>query len=144
MAKVERTITIKAAPEVVFDVIADATGYPRYCAFIKKVTKLGHMRYSWRVALFGVGLKWEADTVECKRAEKYAWKSTSGLFNQGSFTLTDLGGSTRVKFFMEYRLPMSILDRLSSPVISEIIAKLGDEILKNVKADLERGQRPDL
>ncbi len=139
MRTLKHKMVISAPPEKVFDLISNVENFSKYSAYIKEVRPVGDKKFLWRVELFGLKLEWEATVVESNRPEYFAWKSTSGIYNTGSYMLTPTGhNSTTICFTMEYDLKNSATERLIATLVEPVLERLLKESLDKVRLKLER------
>ncbi|MEE9613940.1 MAG: SRPBCC family protein [Thermodesulfobacteriota bacterium] len=138
MPSVKIDIDIKAAAEDVFDLITKVEEFGRYSGLIREVRKLSPGVYRWEVEFLGVAARWEAEVSASERPRYFAWRSVSGLYNTGSYTLETGDGETHVTFEMEYRLSGTLMELLTAPVLSHVITRVHKEVLGNVKKELEK------
>ena len=139
MQRIKREITIHASAEKVFDLIDDVTGFTRLSKHIKDIKEIGPKTYLWNVEFLGISYSWEAIVYQCERPRVFAWKSTKGLHNGGSYTLSEEDGKTRLTLMMEYQIPSRMIEMLARPIFKELAQSVGDEVLGNVRRELERG-----
>ncbi len=137
MPSINRTVIINATPEEVFDLICRVEDFSGYSSHIKEVKQISPGVYRWMAEFLGFTLKWEATVTESIRPERFAWRSSKGVFNTGRYTLKEIDGSTEVTFQMEFSLTGSPLERVIAPLLNEIISHVAEEILLKVKARLE-------
>jgi uncharacterized membrane protein len=137
MPTVELTERIHASAEAVFDLIARAEDYPRYCRSIREVRPTGPDTYRWTVNLAGLGLEWDAVVTERNRPLRFAWQSTRGVANRGEFRLARLGDTTEIRFIMEYRLPGLMPQTLAGLLASPFAQHIAAELLAEVRRRLE-------
>jgi uncharacterized membrane protein len=133
MSKVRKREIINATPEEVFDLVSDVVPFSRYSSFIKEITETPDGGYSWRVELLGMKLEWDAVITESTRPERFAWSSTSGVFNTGSYTIEPYGNKTRITFEMEFRMNSFTIGRIFSPVLLPVVTLVADDLLDNIK-----------
>lgn len=100
MPFVQEEVEIRAAPEAVFDLIANVEEFPQYVDSLKEVKGIGPDTYRWTVMISGAELNWDSVVTERVRPKRIAWKSIRGLDNSGSFTLQPSPAGTLVRFTM--------------------------------------------
>ena len=147
MPKVTRRALIDASPEEVFDVVADVEGFSRYSSCIKEVREASPGVFVWRAEVLGITLTWEAVVTESTRPVRYAWASTGGVFNRGSYTIrpsgSPSGAKIEVTFEMEYRLADSPLGEVLSPVLSPVISAVAGELMERIEKEfIGRARKP--
>lgn len=138
MSTVERTTSIRAAPEAVFDLISRVEDFPQYSRVIRAVRALGHGTYRWTVRVAGFELEWDSVvTGETQRPRHFAWRSVRGVENGGCFDLWPIAGGTKVRFTMSYRLANPLLERVVDAIAAPLMQHVADELLGRVRRRLE-------
>lgn len=143
MARIERSIEAKAPVEKVWAFMSDLEKWPTFMKDIKKVEYLTEKRSGigakthFVVESSGQQIEWEADFTEWVE-KKVAWRSTSGLKNNGYRSLEPTQIGTRITFMMDYELPDwvlgKIIDRLK---VEKDFTKSVDESMEAAKRILE-------
>ena len=133
MSSTSYKVTINAPPEEVFDVIADVEGFKDFSSIIRDIRKVGDGLYRWKVELLGMTLEWESQVTVLDRPRRFEWRTESGTYNRGSYTLEPSGTGTTITYEMEYRLDQSMLNLIASPVISRITSLITREVLDKVE-----------
>ncbi len=138
MPTIERTISIRAAPEAVFDLISRVEDFPRYSRAIRAVRALGHGAYRWTTSIAGFELEWDSVvTGETQRPRHFAWRSIRGVENGGCFDLRPVAGGTEVRFTMSYRLASPLLERIVDAIAAPLMQRVAGELLEQVRRRLE-------
>lgn len=138
MPTIERTITVRAAPEAVFDLISRVEDFPRYSRVIRAVRALGRDAWRWTIGVAGFELEWDAVvTGDTRRPRHFAWRSIRGVENGGCFDLRPVAGGTEVRFTMSYRLANPLLERLVDAVAAPLMQRVAGELLEQVRRRLE-------
>lgn len=137
MPRVLKKAVIMVPPEKVFDLVADVESFSRYSSYIRDVKEVSTGVYVWVVELLGMTLEWEAEVTDCTRPCRFAWRSTGGVFNRGSYSLKPAGAGTEITFEMEYRLTDSPVGSIFSPVLKPLIKLVAGELLDNIRKELE-------
>ncbi len=136
MPSIIKRVFIRASQERVFDLISDVESFPNYSKHIKEINLVSPGKYNWRVEFFGKSYTWKAN-VKSDPPKHYAWQSTTGIYNAGSYTLEALGEGTSVVFKMEYRTPFSLLDKITGPIVEGLMRAISSELIAKVKTELE-------
>ena len=137
MPFVQEEVEIRAAPEVVFDLIANVEEFPRYVDSLKEVKGIGPDTYRWTVVISGAELDWDSVFTERVRPKRIAWKSIRGVDNSGSFTLQPTPAGTLVRFTMEFRIANRLMEITLSPVLSRLTRKVAEKVMARVKSVIE-------
>jgi uncharacterized membrane protein len=137
MSSISEKLFINAQPERVFDLICRVEDFVGYSSHIKEITEVSPGIYRWRVEFLGFTLKWEAIVIESRRPERFAWRSSKGVFNTGCYELKESAGGTEVAFEMEFSLTGSPLEAVIAPLLNRIIAHVAEDLLIKIKHELE-------
>ena len=143
MPAIERTISIRAAPEAVFGLISRVENFPLYSPTILEVRTIGRDTYRWTIGVAGFDLEWDSVvTGETRRPRHFAWRSIRGVENGGCFDLRPVAGGTEVRFTMSYRLASPLLERIVDAIAAPLMQRVAGELLEQVRRRLET-RRPD-
>ena len=137
MARLEKSIEIKAPVEKVWELCADVEGYPRFMETAKEIRKTGAGTYLWKLELGGRTLELDGETTEIVEKERLAWTSSGDFVSQGSWRLEPTAEGTKLTNVMDYELPGlvgAIIDRIK---VSKEMEKNMERNLQNMKALLE-------
>lgn len=137
MPSIREEVEIKAAPEAVFDLIANVEEFPRYVDFLREVKRVGPDRYRWTAEIVGVEWNWDSVITERIAPERIAWKSVRGLENSGCFTLKSTPEGTSVTFTMGFQIPGRLLEMALAPILMPTVRKAAARIMKQVKFVIE-------
>lgn len=141
MPTIEHSVTIRATPEAVFDLISRVEDFPRYTRAIRAVRALGGDAWRWTVGVAGFELEWDSVVSgPTQRPRHFAWRSVRGVENGGCFDLRPVAGGTEVRFTMSYRLANPLLERLVDAVAAPLMQRVAGELLEQVRRRLEPAQ----
>ncbi len=142
MAKLEKTITINAPVEKVFNYIDGGTNLPEIwpsLVEIKDVQRLpngGHSdRFVYKMA--GIRLEGTSEDVEYIPNQRIVTKTTGGAESTQTWLFQPEAGGTKVTFKVEYTVPIPVLGKLAEAIIVKMNAREGDLVLDNLKARME-------
>jgi uncharacterized membrane protein len=144
--KVEKTVTLDAPVERVFEFWANYENFPRFMTHVRQVKDLGEGRSHWVVsAPGGLSLEWNAVLTELVPDEVIAWKSEPGALVSHGGTLRfepQEGARTRVHISMSYTPPAGVLGHLVAALFGSDPKRKMDEDLLRMKTLVETGQQP--
>jgi len=141
MAKLTRSITIKAPIEKVFGYVSDSTNLPEIWPSlqeIKDVKKLpdGKTTNSWTYKMAGIRLK-GTTTTEYVENKKVISKTEGGVKSTQIWTLEPVDGGTKATFEVEYTIPIPVLGKLAEKIVIKMNEHEGDVIMANLKSRME-------
>jgi uncharacterized membrane protein len=141
--RVQKTITIAAPVEQVYDFWSRFENFPRFMEHVLDVRISGD-RSHWRVkGPGGIALGWDAQTVERVPNRKLVWRSLeeSSVLHHGEVHFERLGErQTRVSLHMAYEPPSGALGHAVSGFLLGNPKRLIDQDLLRLKSLLEEGR----
>ncbi|MBI3772762.1 MAG: SRPBCC family protein [Gammaproteobacteria bacterium] len=140
MHTISKTVVIHASPEDVYDLIARVEDFVLYSSMIREIRRTGPDSYHWRVQLAGIPLEWNALVTERDRPRRFAWRAITGVSNDGSYTLTQVDGDTRVSLVMQYALPKHLVERVLMHILDPLVRDMETDILEAIRRKLEQKQ----
>ena len=142
MAKLEKTITINAPVEKIFNYISEPTNLPEFWPSLGEVTDVqrlpngGHSnRWVYKMA----GMRFEGTSEDTERVvnQRLVSKTKGGVESTQTWTFQPEAGGTKVTFAVEYTVPIPVLGKLAEGIIVKMNDREGDLILANLKARME-------
>ncbi len=142
MAKVEKTITINAPVEKVFDYIDQPTNLPEIWPSlmeIKDVQTLPNGGHTDRWVYKMAGMRFEGTTegIEHVTNQRIVSKTKGGVKSTQTWVFQPEAGGTKVTFEVEYNIPIPVLGKLAEAIIVKMNDHEGELILANLKARME-------
>ncbi|HJW27455.1 MAG TPA: SRPBCC family protein [Rhodocyclaceae bacterium] len=131
---VQKTITIAAPRDMVFDLWSSYDNFPHFMSFVEEVHRIDDSRSHWKVkGPAGTHFEWDAAITEHRRPERLAWRSEPGaaLQHGGSVRFEEVEGGTRVTVCLSYNPP-------GGAVAHSLAAFLGRDPKGELDADLMR------
>ncbi|MGA3192996.1 MAG: SRPBCC family protein [Candidatus Bathyarchaeia archaeon] len=145
MAKIEKSIEIKASPEKVWPMVL-WDRIPEWYDDFKKVQYTSKEKHKVGSTVHviaetaGMKAEWDAEITEAIENEKGAWRTTGGSFTGfGSVTLSPTKAGTKVTIAMDYELPYSVLGKLIDKLrVHKALEKGNERGLEKLKGMLEK------
>lgn len=139
----QKTATINAPVERVFDLLANAERLPRVMDHVREVTKIDDTHFHWTViGPAGTPLSWDSEVTRIIPNELLAWRSSPGaaVKNDGvvQFESTDNGG-TRVHIRMHYLPPGGHFGHSVAEMLDCDAKHILDDDFARLKSLVERG-----
>lgn len=140
---VQKTTTIQAPVERVFDLLVNPDKLPRVMEHVREVKKVDDSHYHWTViGPAGTPLSWDSEITRIIPNELLAWRSGPGaaVKNEGmvQFEPTRDGG-TRVQIRMHYLPPGGLLGHSLAELLDADAKHMLDDDLSRLKSLVERG-----
>lgn len=110
---IQKTLTVNAPVEQVFDFWSRPENFPRFMRHIREVRNLGNGRSHWVVSgPAGLAVEWDAVTTRTIKNELISWRSVPGstVGHTGTLHLhANPDGSTRLHIQMCYHPPAGVV-----------------------------------
>jgi uncharacterized protein YndB with AHSA1/START domain len=144
MLKIQKSITIDAPVQQVFDYVADPRHHPEYWPSLTEVKDVkplpkGGYTYKFVYKMAGVRLEGTAEDIEFITKERVVTKITGGLDAKFTYTFHGKDGGTRLTVDTEYQVPTSLLGKVAEPFIVKFNEHEAEAVLANLKAKMEVG-----
>jgi uncharacterized membrane protein len=143
--RVEKSVTIDAAPEQLYTFWRNFENLPRFMDHLESVKMTGSNRSHW-VAKGPAGLdaEWDAEIINEIPNELIGWRSVEGsrVDNAGSVHFTKANGArgTEVKVVLRYDPPGGKFGAVVSKILGEDPAHQVQEDLRRLKQLIETGE----
>jgi uncharacterized membrane protein len=141
--EVQKTLTINAPIERVFDFWSHYENFPRFMSNLHEVTDLGNGRSHWVAAgPAGTKVSWNARETCHEPNECIAWCSEPGTTvpNEGTVRFEKQGDGTRVTIQMSYFPPAGALGHAAATLFGSDPKSEMDADLVRLKTLLEEGK----
>jgi uncharacterized protein YndB with AHSA1/START domain len=131
MSKLERSITINAPVEKVFDYINNQTHLPEIWPSLIEVTDMkplpnGGWSNRWKYKMAGIHLSGTSEDIEHVANQRIVSKTKGGADSIQTWTFEPEDGGTKVTFAVEYTIPIPVLGKLAEAIIVKYhIAEIG-------------------
>ena len=103
MENIEQSIEIEAPIETVYNQWTQFEQFPRFMEGVREVRQLDDKRLHWRAEIGGKEKEWDAEIFRQTPDQLIAWRSTSGVRNEGEVRFDKAADSkTRVTLMMRW------------------------------------------
>jgi uncharacterized membrane protein len=142
MAKVEKSVTIKANVEKVFDFMADPRNLPEVWPSMVEVRDVqpsptGGYNFGWTYKMAGMRFEGASETTEYIANQHNVTESKKGIQSKFTWSYKPEAGGTMVTVQVEYTVPVPLLGRLAEAFIIKQNEHEADVMLANLKARME-------
>ena len=141
MANVEKSITINAPAEKVFDYLNDPLAQLEWVPSIMEVKDVSGsgvgQHFRWKYKMAGILLEGESTVTEYIPNERIVTQSKGGATSTWTFNLEPHNGETRVKLTIEYTIPVPVLGRLAEKIVLKRNEREADLAMTNIKEKME-------
>ncbi|NIS79292.1 MAG: hypothetical protein GTO14_03520 [Anaerolineales bacterium] len=142
MAKIDRTVTINAPVEKVFQFIEEPTNFPEVwpsMVAVKDVEPLptGGRRFSWVYKMAGLSLEGASETTEYVENQRLVSETKGGIQSKFVWSFAPEGEGTKLHVDIEYTVPVPVLGKLAEGVIVKMNEREAGILLANIKDRLE-------
>lgn len=144
MARIERSIAIKAPVEKVFAYISDdpmntlewLPGMVEVKDVVRTKEGVGS-RYRWVYKMAGLPFEGESIATEYVPNQRLVDQSKGGINSTWTWTFAPEGEGTRVNLAIEYTVPIPVLGKLAEALVLRQNEREADLALVNIKARME-------
>jgi len=141
MAKVERSITINAPVEKVFDYLDDPMTQLEWVPSsieVKDVSGSGvGKHFKWTYKMAGILLKGETTTIEYIPNERIVTQSKGGATSTWTLNFETHDGGTILNLTIEYTIPVPVLGKLAEKIVLKRNEREADLAMANIKEKME-------
>jgi acyl-CoA synthetase (AMP-forming)/AMP-acid ligase II/carbon monoxide dehydrogenase subunit G len=145
--RVEKTASIDASREEIWERIADPCAYPRFVAGVTRLERKSDdrdggigARYTVRFRVGSADVGGLVEIVECDEPADLAWTSVTGIDQRLRWRLREADdGTTRVTLRLAYDAPGGLLATLSEQVSRPMVARNLEQTLHNLRSEIEGG-----
>jgi uncharacterized membrane protein len=142
MAKVEKTITINAPVEKVFEYVDDAYNLPEFWPSVVAVSDVerlpnGGSAHRWVYKMAGMRFEGTSEDIEYIANQRIVTKTRGGIESTHVWLFEPADGGTKLTTETEYKVPVPVLGKLAEAVIVKLNENEADVLLANLKARME-------
>ena len=148
LIEVQKTITIDAPTEKVFEVLKYPQYFPYFMTHVRKVERTGDKEFLWTVdGVAGAPVEWAIKITEVVPNKLIRWKNVDGQQNvhagEGALRLEKLGdASTRLHLELKFPPIIGKLENFAAGLFRrDPKSRLDDDVLR-LKTYLEKGKLP--
>ena len=142
MAKLEKSVTINAPVNKVFDFMGDPKNLPEVwpsMVEVKDVQPLpaGGYNFSWTYKMGGMRFQGSSETTEFIANQHNVTESKKGIQSKFTWDYKPEAGGTKLNVKVEYTVPIPLLGKLAEAFIIKQNEHESDALLANLKARME-------
>ncbi|GAF88684.1 unnamed protein product [marine sediment metagenome] len=143
MATVERTISINAPVEKVFDYISEATNGPEFIPsqveveYVIRTEEGVGSRYRWVYKLLGIRFEGQSECTEYVPNERIVTETKGGIVSTWTYTFEPEDGGTKLTLVVDYTIPIPVLGRFAEALVLRQNEREADLAMANLKAIME-------
>lgn len=142
---VDRSVTIQAPPDVLYDHWRHFENLPRFMRHLLEVRMVGDNVYRWKArGPMGRMVEWDARVTDQRRPHFMTWSSLPGsdVENAGSVHFTEAAGGrgTEVRVVLAYKPPAGALGAVVARLMGEEPSMQIREDLGRLKQMIEAGE----
>jgi uncharacterized membrane protein len=143
MAKLEKSVTIKAPVEKIFGYIHDPKNFPEIWPSMVEVKNVhpspigGGINFSWVYKMGGMRFEGDSEVLENIENQRTVTENKKGIPSKFTWTYLSEAGATKVTVQVEYTVPIPLLGKLAEAVIIKLNENEMNVLLANLKAAME-------
>ena len=142
MAKIKRSVTIKAPIEQVFAYTADPMSLTEWMVGMMDVSDVSgsgpDLHFHWRYKMAGIPFNGETRFIEYVPNEHTVSQSKGGIPSTFRWTFTPEAAATKVDLEVEYTIPVPVLGKLAERLVLKRNEREADLWMENIKERLEQ------
>jgi len=140
----EKSVTISAPLEQVFDYVADRSHLPTIWPSLIEVTDLkkrptGGSTFAYAYKMGGLRLQGTGEDSEYVAKERIVTKLTGGLEGTITFRFERAGASTKMHLAVAYTPPTALIQKVGEPFLAQLNEHEAELVLRNLKTHFEVG-----
>lgn len=141
MAKVTRSVVLKAPVEKVFSYISNPKNEMEFIPSITDIRDIQGQgvgdKYGWTYKMVGISLKGESEIIESVANKQYVSKSSGGIVSTWTWTFEPEGDGTRLGITVDYTIPVPVLGKVGERLVLRQTEREADLAMENLKDILE-------
>ena len=142
MAKMEKSVTINAPVQKVFDFMADPRNLPEVWPSMVEVRDVqpapaGGYNFGWTYKMAGMRYEGASETTEFIANQHNVTESKKGIQSKFTWDYKPEAGGTKLNVRVEYTVPVPLLGKLAEAFIIKQNDHESDALLANLKARME-------
>lgn len=143
MPFVERSLTMKADRQHIFQLVKRFEDFPQFMPDVKSLTVLetgdGWQESEWKVSIAGRSLRWtERDEFDEENMHIRYWQTGGDLKKfEGEWRFEPEADGTRVVLTVDFDLGIPMLAALLEPVLIKAVQMNSDSMLQAIKERVE-------
>ncbi len=113
LSSVSTSIEVDVPVSTAYNQFTQFEEFPQFMSSVHEVKQLSDSRLRWRATVAGKEKEWEAEITEQIPDQRIAWRSVTGVANEGAVTFEPVSdGRTRITLDMSY-LPETMPEAIS-------------------------------
>ncbi len=144
MAHIEKSITIQAPVEKVFNYMLEPSNYPEFwpsLVAVKDIKKKDESRigdtFDWIYKMAGLHLEGKSERVNVIPNRVIETRETGHVESDFLWEFESENGETKLRVTLNYAPHPTVFERLAEPVVHKINEHEMEVLLKNLKARME-------
>lgn len=141
MARVQRSVLIKAPVEKVFSYLTDPKNELEWLPSITDVREVSGQgvgkKWEWSYKMFGISFKGNSEVTEQVDNEKYVYKTMGGIKSTWTFLFKKEDDGTILNLDVEYTIPIPVLGKVAEKLALSQNEKEANLAVENIKSMLE-------
>ena len=142
MPNVEKTITINASAEKIFDYWTEPSNLPEFWPSVVEVKDRqrlpnGGNYFRWVYKMAGMRFEGTSEDIEYVANQRTVTKNKGGIESTIRMTFQPEGDGTKVSLEVEYTVPIPLLGKLAEAAVVKLNQNELELVLANLKARME-------
>jgi uncharacterized membrane protein len=142
MAKLSRSIHIKAPVEKVYNFLIEPNSLPEVWPSMVEVSNVqrepgGLHKFSWKYKMAGIIFDGKTEVVKVVPNQRVISESTGGISSKFDWTYHAEDNETTLKVVVEYTIPIPVLGKFAEAIVVKLNEREADTLLANIKDRME-------
>jgi uncharacterized membrane protein len=139
MSTIEKAIDVNVPVRTAYNQWTQFEEFPQFMEGINAVHQVDDTHIHWNATIGGLEREWNAEIIEQTPDQRIAWRSTAGVFNEGSVSFQPLSDArSRIRLQVAYE-PHGILENTGDSL--GVLAVRVEEDLNRFKDFIEKRGR---
>jgi len=142
MAKLSRSIHIKAPVEKVYNFLVEPTSLPEVWPSMVEVSNVhrdpsGLHKFSWKYKMAGIIFDGKTEIVKVVPNEYVVSESAGGISSRFEWTYHAVDNETDLDVVVEYTIPIPVLGKFAEAIVVKLNEREAETLLANTKDRME-------
>ena len=142
MTKVEKTITVNAPTEKIYNYVGNPENLPEIWPSLLEVMDVqslpnGGNSNRWAYKMAGIRLEGASEDTERVPNERIVTKTKGGAESTQTWVFQPEAGGTKVTFAVEYTVPIPVIGKIAEVIIVKMNDREAGVLLDNLKLRME-------
>jgi uncharacterized membrane protein len=136
MSTIEKAIDVNVPVRTAYNQWTQFEEFPHFMEGVNAVRQIDDTHMHWKAIIGGLEREWDAEIIEQTPDQRIAWRSTDGVFNEGSVSFQPLSDArSRIRLQVVYE-PKGVVENTGDSL--GVVSARVEEDLNRFKAFIEQ------